>query len=288
MLNTATVAPGVGGSVTVAHDGRFGDLAGKTVALEPATGFSFDSPMLPRIKLELDPGFGGAGAQAPALFFRSGRQARIRSREAPAPRLQENIEPRLSGWGRIAVAGREVRSEDLERITRDVPLCRGLGRSYGDSSLPPPGRPVVAGTRLADRILAFDPATGVLRAEAGLSLFELNRRLPAPRLLRPRGPRHPVHHPGGHGGRRRPRQEPPPDGLLRRPRAARSRCAWPTAASWSARPTVEPDLFRATLGGMGLTGHILEVECRLLRVPSPVDPRGERAHRRHRPVHGRP
>jgi len=51
VLNTASVAPGVGGTVTVTHDGRFGDLAGKTVALEPATGFSFDSPMLPRIKV---------------------------------------------------------------------------------------------------------------------------------------------------------------------------------------------------------------------------------------------
>ena len=51
VLNTATVAPGVGGAVTVAHDGRYGDLAGKTVALEPATGFSFDSPMLPRVKM---------------------------------------------------------------------------------------------------------------------------------------------------------------------------------------------------------------------------------------------
>ena len=39
----------------------------------------------------------------------------------------------------------------------------------------------VAATRLADRILAFDPATGVLRAEAGLSLAELNR------LFIPRG-----------------------------------------------------------------------------------------------------
>jgi len=51
VLNTATVAPGVGGSVTVAHNGRYGDLSGKTVALEPATGFSFDSPMLPRVKM---------------------------------------------------------------------------------------------------------------------------------------------------------------------------------------------------------------------------------------------
>jgi hypothetical protein len=47
VLNTATV-PGVGGqggTVSVSHDGRYGDLSGKTVALEPATGFSFDSPM---------------------------------------------------------------------------------------------------------------------------------------------------------------------------------------------------------------------------------------------------
>jgi hypothetical protein len=50
VFNTATVAPGVGGSVTIAHDGRYGDLSAKTVALEPATGFSFDSPALPRIR----------------------------------------------------------------------------------------------------------------------------------------------------------------------------------------------------------------------------------------------
>ena len=49
VLNTATV-PGVGGqggTITLSHNGRYGDLTGKTVALEPSTGFSFDSPMLP-------------------------------------------------------------------------------------------------------------------------------------------------------------------------------------------------------------------------------------------------
>jgi hypothetical protein len=49
VLNTSTVVPNVGGAITIANDGRYGDLSGKTVALEPATGFSFDSPMIPRV-----------------------------------------------------------------------------------------------------------------------------------------------------------------------------------------------------------------------------------------------
>ena len=47
VLNTAGVPglAGQSGTVTVGHDGRYGDVSGKAVALEPATGFSFDSPM---------------------------------------------------------------------------------------------------------------------------------------------------------------------------------------------------------------------------------------------------
>ena len=47
-LNTSTVAPGTSGSITLNHDGRYGALSGKAVSVEPATGFTFDSPMLPR------------------------------------------------------------------------------------------------------------------------------------------------------------------------------------------------------------------------------------------------
>jgi hypothetical protein len=52
VLNTTTlgVLMGTSGTVTVAHDGGYGALAGKAVALEPATGFSFDSPMVPRAR----------------------------------------------------------------------------------------------------------------------------------------------------------------------------------------------------------------------------------------------
>ncbi|MBC8070492.1 MAG: hypothetical protein IAG13_19325, partial [Deltaproteobacteria bacterium] len=56
---------------------------------------------------------------------------------------------RLEGWGRVPLPGRELRSEQLERITANVPLTRGLARSYGDSSLPAPGDAAVAATPLA-------------------------------------------------------------------------------------------------------------------------------------------
>ena len=48
VLNTSTTVPSTSGSVTVTHDGGFAALVGKAVALEPATGFSFDSPLVPR------------------------------------------------------------------------------------------------------------------------------------------------------------------------------------------------------------------------------------------------
>ena len=45
VLNTSTVLSGNAGSITVIHDAPYGVLAGKTVALDPATGFSFDTPL---------------------------------------------------------------------------------------------------------------------------------------------------------------------------------------------------------------------------------------------------
>ena len=174
----------------------------------------------------------------------------------------------LAGWGRLAVPGRERLDENLERAVRDLPLTRGLGRSYGDSSLPPPGAAEVAGSRLADRILAFDPNGGTLHAEAGLSLEELQR------ILLPRGWSSPVltgtqyvtlggmaasdvhgknHHVAGTIGHHIERL---------RMRVADGRVLWCSREEHA-------DLFVATLGGMGLTGHILEIVLRLERIPSP-------------------
>jgi FAD/FMN-containing dehydrogenase len=153
-------------------------------------------------------------------------------------------------------------------MTAGAVLTRGLGRSYGDSALPPPGVTEVAGSALADRILGFDSATGLLLAEAGLSLAELHR------LLLLRGWSVPVspgtkfvtlggmvaadvhgknHHRDGTIGRHVTRL------LVRLASGEVVECS----------RAAEPELFRATLGGMGLTGHVLEVELRMARIPSP-------------------
>jgi glucose/arabinose dehydrogenase len=47
---TVPALQGQSGSITVSHDAPYGVLTGKSIALEPATGFSFDSPMLPRLR----------------------------------------------------------------------------------------------------------------------------------------------------------------------------------------------------------------------------------------------
>jgi hypothetical protein len=50
VLQTAAVpgVAGASGAITISHDARFGDLAGKAVSIDPANGFEFDTPMGPR------------------------------------------------------------------------------------------------------------------------------------------------------------------------------------------------------------------------------------------------
>jgi hypothetical protein len=48
VIPTASSAPNVSGSVRVTHGCGYGGLSGKAVSIEPATGFTFDTLMLPR------------------------------------------------------------------------------------------------------------------------------------------------------------------------------------------------------------------------------------------------
>ena len=175
---------------------------------------------------------------------------------------------RLVSWGGLSAAGIERQSEDLERITQGAALTRGLGRSYGDSSLPAPGHPVVAGSPMADRLLEFDETTGSLRAEAGYSMRDLLRHFLVRGWATPVSPGTQFVTLGGmvaadvHGKNHHR------DGSIGR-HIQRLRLRVGTGDIVVCSPAVEPELFWATIGGMGLTGHILEVTLRLVRVPSP-------------------
>ena len=48
VTNTSTIVPGVGGSITISHNSTYGSISGKIVALEPSTGFTFDTQVVPR------------------------------------------------------------------------------------------------------------------------------------------------------------------------------------------------------------------------------------------------
>jgi len=179
---------------------------------------------------------------------------------------------RYSSWGRYPKA--EPRS--VKRITwrSDLPqLCEieppllpfGYGRSYGDSCLNEDG--VLLDTTPLNQFMAFDPETGLIRCEAGVSIEQILA------LIVPHGWFVPVspgtkfvsvagaiandvhgknHHVAGTFGRHITQFE------LLRSNGDRLICS----------PTENVELFKATIGGLGLTGLILWAEFQLKRVPT--------------------
>ena len=174
----------------------------------------------------------------------------------------------LSGWGRAPVVpGREIRSENLRNATLNVPLTRGLGRAYGDAALPTKGDFRVAGSARADRIMGFDATSGQITAESGLSLDALYRTFLPRGFFTPVSPGTRFVTLGGmvaadvHGKNHHR------DGCFgRHVSSITLRVADGRIISCSR--TEHPELFCATVGGMGLTGHILDVTFRLTPVPS--------------------
>ncbi|MCA9602264.1 MAG: FAD-binding oxidoreductase, partial [Myxococcales bacterium] len=152
--------------------------------------------------------------------------------------------------------------------TQGAQLARGLGRSYGDSAVPAREEDIVVQTPLADRVLAFDEESGRITAEAGFPLVDLVRSFLPRRWVTPVTPGTKFVTVGGmvasdvHGKNHHV-----------------NGCFGTAVESLTIRVadgrivkcsrTEHPDLFRATLGGMGLTGHILTVTFKLERVPSP-------------------
>jgi FAD/FMN-containing dehydrogenase len=175
-------------------------------------------------------------------------------------------------WGRYPKAVHTVLSlRDRHAKLPDFAgnaLPHGNGRSYGDSCLNPDG--VLLHARGLDRFIAFDPSSGLLQCEAGITLAEIID------LVLPQGWFLPVtpgtrfatvggaiandvhgknHHRTGSFGHHLVSFE-----LLRSDGSRRTCSSENDAGGW----------FSATIGGLGLTGVITHVQLQLRRVPGPL------------------
>lgn len=180
------------------------------------------------------------------------------------------------GWGRFpSVQEREQLGANgglsfalrraLDNGERSI-LPVGNRRSYGDSCIND-GNTVID-CRGADRVLAYDPASGVLRAEPGILLCDITHRVITDGWFLPvtpgtafvtlggaiandvHGKNH--HAAGSFGCHVRAFELLRSDGTTR-----------------VCTPTDNADWFSASIGGFGLTGLITWAEIQLARVPGP-------------------
>jgi len=180
----------------------------------------------------------------------------------------------LAGWGRATrartFACRPATVEAAGAAFCEAPapvVAYAAGRSYGDAALNAGGRTILTGA--LDRILAFDPASGEVVCEAGVTFRRLLERFLPEGFLVPVSPGTAYITVGGavandvHGKNH--------EGAGSFGRHVRwLDLALPSGEILRVTPEDEPELFRATLGGIGLTGLILRACVRLQRVPSGV------------------
>lgn len=174
----------------------------------------------------------------------------------------------LSGWGRFPVAPCRLERPRTADVVSTLltetssAVARGSGRSYGDSSLNPA---LTIESLGLDRMLAFDPETGVLTCESGVILADIIRAMlprgwfpsvtPGTRLVTIGGMIAADVHGKNHHG-------------------AGSFCDHLDWVDLQIAPgevlrcsrTENAELFAATCGGLGLTGVVLRAAFRLLRV----------------------
>ncbi len=178
------------------------------------------------------------------------------------------FEPRLTNWGGYpAVPAQVLAPAHAEALALPPPgtplIARGNGRCYGDASL----QRTVVSTLRWNKIFYFDPVLGRCGCEAGVLLADvLAVAVPQGWFLpvapgtkyitvggavaaNVHGKNH--HHAGAFGQY--------VDGLdVLTEDGTRQPCS----------RTVRPDLFRRSIGGMGLTGIIVSVHFRLCRIAS--------------------
>lgn len=180
----------------------------------------------------------------------------------------------LSGWGNTSPANCQVARPEKEAALQQLILasapstwiCRGLGRSYGDPAVNPEGGTL--SLQRLNRMLSWDPATGVLECEGGVVLGDIVD------TFLPRGWFLPVT-PGT--------QFVTIGGAIANDVHGKNHHRDGSFGNWvqslrlmiasgeiiECSPHQHPELFWATVGGVGLTGIILSATIKLQAVSSP-------------------
>ncbi|MFG6456939.1 FAD-binding oxidoreductase [Roseateles sp. BYS96W] len=179
---------------------------------------------------------------------------------------------KVSGWGRLSDAEHEVVPlSDRFALRRHIAhrpggIAHGMGRSYGDVALN--GGGLLWATRGLDRFIDLDAASGRLTCEAGVLLRDIQRLCvprgwmlaasPGTQLVTVGGAiandvHGKNHHAVGTFGDHVRRL------VLQRVDGTLIECG----------PDLRADWFAATVGGIGLTGLIVQAELQLRPVPGP-------------------
>jgi FAD/FMN-containing dehydrogenase len=169
-------------------------------------------------------------------------------------------------WGRLPGPTGSITSDLRQFRNGQNTLIRGLGRSYGDVCTNPGG--TLISSYALNKLLAFDAESGILTCESGVTISDIQK------LFVGRGWMSPVtpgtqfvtvggaiandvhgknHHSMGTFG------DHVISFTLARTNGELLRCS----------PHENESLFRATIGGLGLTGFVIQASIRLQPVPGP-------------------
>lgn len=179
----------------------------------------------------------------------------------------------LSGWGRVhwspTLAARPERVRDVrvafaEADSRGT-VARGAGRSYADAALNEGGRTLL--TERLDRILAFDPSSGDIVVEPGVTFQDLLDVFLPRGFLVPVSPGTAFTTIGGAVANDVHGKNHETMGTFG------AHVRWldlllPSGEVARVSPKTREELFDATLGGIGLTGIMLAIAFRMMRVSS--------------------
>ena len=174
----------------------------------------------------------------------------------------------LKSWGNLlrvkAWAYSLKKVEELKKSINDQQFIPyGNGRSYGDCAL----NDVVVQTKTYNKIIDFNPETGIIKCQSGVLLYEiLEKVLPTQWFFKVTPGTGYVTIGGAVAadvhGKNHYKEGCFSEGILS------LTLLLPNGDTRECSPAVNQDLFRATCGGHGLTGVITAVELQLKRIES--------------------